>query len=337
MPNYTAADVKKLRDLTAAGMMDCKNALVDADGDFDKAVEIIRVKGQRGVTKREGRATSNGAIVAKMDGTDAGVLLELACETDFVAKSHRFIELADQIVTHVFETSPADLAALLASETTSGQTVQSLVDDANAALGEKIEVRRFAQLGDGYVAVYLHRTSPDLPPQVGVLVEFDAADGEEGHHYDIIDGRVYVSPVPNAPHDALESWLFLTLLDYSRVRPDILNYVSTRPRVFVPNRAAATCPEPDIAAFSPRYLSREDVPAETVENERRIAEATAREEGKPEQALTKIVDGRVTGFFKENVVLDQAFAKDNKKTVAKVLSEAGVTLKRFARFRVGTE
>jgi len=282
MANYTAADLRRLRDLTAAGMLDCKNALVEADGDFDKAVEIIRVKGQRGVTKREGRSTSNGAVVVKMDGTSAGVLLELACETDFVAKSERFLQVADQIVTQVFATSPADTSALLASEIDGGQTVQQVVDEANATLGEKIEVRRFAQFADGYVAVYLHRTSPDLPPQVGVLVEFDAADGDAA----------------------------------ARTANEVAQH---------------------IAAFSPRYLSREGVPAETVENERRIAEATAREEGKPEQALDKIVGGRVTGFFKENVLLDQPFARDNKKSVATVLAEGGVTLKRFARFRVGTE
>ncbi len=282
MSNVSMADVKRLRELTAAGMMDCKNALVEADGDFDKAVEILRVKGQRGVTKREGRSTSNGAIVAKMDGTRAGVLLELACETDFVAKSERFLAVADQIVTHVASAKPADLPALLASTIDGGQTVQDVVDDANVTLGEKIEVRRFAQFDDGFVAVYLHRTSPDLPPQVGVLVEFDAPDGD--------------AAASTANHTAQH-----------------------------------------IAAFSPLYLTRDDVPAETVENERRIAEATAREEGKPEQAISKIVDGRLTGYFKENVVLDQAFARDNKKSVATVLSEAGVTLKRFARFRVGTE
>ena len=282
MANFTAADVKRLRELTAAGMMDCKNALVEADGDFDKAVEILRVKGKRGVTKREGRSTSNGAVVAKMDGTNAGVLLELACETDFVAKSDRFLNVADQIVTHIAATKPADVPSLLASAIDGGQTVQQVVDDANVTLGEKIEVRRFAQFDDGFVAVYLHRTSPDLPPQVGVLVEFDAADGDAA----------------------------------ARTAKDVAQH---------------------IAAFSPRYLSRDDVPAETVENERRIAEATAREEGKPEQALGKIVDGRVTGFFKENALLDQPFARDNKKSVAAVLSEAGMTLKRFARFRVGTE
>jgi len=282
MANYTAADVKRLRELTAAGMMDCKNALVEADGDFDKAVELIRLKGQQGVTKREGRQTSNGAIVAKMDGTDAGVLLELACETDFVAKSERFLQVADQIVTHVAAAKPADITALLASTVDGGKTVQQIVDDANASLGERIEVRRYAQFDAGSVAVYLHKTHPDLPPQVGVLVELDAADGDES----------------------------------ARVARDIAQH---------------------IAAFSPRYLGRDDVPTETVQNERRIAEAAAREEGKPEQAITKIVDGRLHGFFKENVLLDQPFAKDNKKSVATVLSEAGVTLKRFARFRVGTE
>jgi len=282
MANFTAADVKRLRELTAAGMMDCKNALVDADGDLDKAAELLRIKGQKGVTKREGRSTSNGAIVAKMDGTDSGVLLELACETDFVAKSERFLQVADEIVTHIAATSPADIPALVESEISPGRTVQQLVDEANASLGEKIEVRRFAQFGEGYVSVYLHRTSPDLPPQVGVLVEFDAADGD----------------------------------DAARTANEVAQH---------------------IAAFAPRYLTRDDVPADTVAEERRLAEATAREEGKPEAALPKIVEGRGTGVFKENVVVDQAFARDNKKTVAAVLADAGMTLKRFARFRVGTD
>ena len=162
------------------------------------------------------------------------------------------------------------------------QTVQEVVDEANATLGERIEVRRFAAFDDGYVAVYLHKTSPDLPPQVGVLVEFDAPNG---------------------------------------------------------TTAAATANDValHIAAMSPRWVTRDEVPADTVEHERRIAEATTREEGKPEQAIPKIVEGRLTGFFKENVLVDQPFAKDNKKSVAAVLAEAGITLKRFARFRVGTE
>jgi elongation factor Ts len=276
MANFTAADVKKLRELTGAGMMDCKKALDEGEGDLDKAVEILRVKGQKGVAKREGRNASNGAVVAVLEDGAAGVLLELNCETDFVAKGEKFVDVANTIAAHVAGTTPADLDALLASEIEAGKTVQAFVDEANATLGEKIVLRRFAQFKDGYVAAYLHRTSPDLPPQVGVLVELDKED--------------------------------------AATAKDVAQH---------------------IAAFAPKYLSRDDIPAETVANERRVAEATAREEGKPEAALPKIVEGRVTGFFKENVVLEQAFAKDNKKTVQKVLDEAGVTLKRFARFRVG--
>jgi elongation factor Ts len=277
MANFTAADVKKLRELTAAGMMDCKNALTEAEGDLDKAVEILRVKGQKGVTKREGRSASNGAVVSLIaEDNSEGVLVELKCETDFVAKGEKFVAVADAIAAHVATTKPADIEALLASEIKPGQTVQAYVDEANATLGEKIVLDRFAQFSDGFVASYLHRTSPDLPPQVGVLVELDKADAQTAK--------------------------------------DVAQH---------------------IAAFAPKYLTRDDVDAETVENERRVAEATAREEGKPEAALARIVEGRVNGFFKENVVLEQAFARDNKKTVQKVLDEAGVTLKRFARFRVG--
>jgi elongation factor Ts len=277
MANFTAADVKKLRELTAAGMMDCKNALTEAEGDLDKAVDILRVKGQKGVTKREGRSASNGAIVALLaDDNSEGVLLELKCETDFVAKGDKFVAVADAIAAHVAATKPAGIEALLASEIKDGQTVQAYVDEANATLGEKIVLDRFAQFTDGFVASYLHRTSPDLPPQVGVLVELDKADAQTAK--------------------------------------DVAQH---------------------IAAFAPKFLSRDEIDAETVENERRVAEATAREEGKPDAALPRIVEGRVNGFFKENVVVEQAFAKDPKKTVQKVLDEAGVTLKRFARFRVG--
>ncbi|MGF1428576.1 translation elongation factor Ts [Kitasatospora sp. LaBMicrA B282] len=278
MANFTAADVKKLRELTGAGMMDCKKALDEAEGDVQKAVELLRIKGQKGVAKREGRDASNGAVSAVIAADQkSGVLVELNCETDFVAKGDKFVEVADAIAKHVAATAPADLEAALASEIEPGKTVQQFVDEANATLGEKIVFRRFAQFaGDGFVAVYLHKTSPDLPPAVGVLVELDKESAETAK--------------------------------------DVAQH---------------------IAAFAPKYLSREDIPAEDIENERRVAEATAREEGKPEAALPKIVEGRVTGFVKENSVLEQAFAKDNKKSVAKVLEENGVALKRFARFRVG--
>ena len=278
MANYSVADVKKLRELTAAGMMDCKKALEENDGDFDKAVEYLRVKGLKGVTKREGRTASNGLVTAQIAADNSkGTLLELNCETDFVAKSARFLQVAADLIAHTADSGAADLPALLATTFAgSGQTVQAFVDEANATLAEKIEVRRFSTFEGGYVATYLHKTSPDLPAQVGVLVQLDK---------------------PNA-----------------EVAKDVAQH---------------------IAAFSPVYLTREEVPAEVVATERRLAEETSREEGKPEAALPKIVEGRVNGFFKDNVVLEQAFAKDPKKTVKAILDEAGVTLQAFARFRVG--
>jgi elongation factor Ts len=275
LANYTAEDVKKLREATAAGMLDCKKALDEADGDYAKALDLIRVKGLKGVTKREGRLTSNGAVVAKVEG-NLGVMLELNCETDFVAKGERFVALADELLAHLQNAQSDSVEAFLASTMGNGSTVQSTVDDANATLGEKIEVRRIAVIKDSPVGIYLHRTSPDLPPQVGVLVELvkDAAD----------------------------------------VGKDIAQH---------------------IAAFAPQFVNREQVPADLIENERRIAEETAREEGKPEAALSKIIEGRVAGFVKEVSLIEQSFAKDAKKTVKQILDEAGTAVKAFYRFRVG--
>lgn len=272
--NYSAADVKRLREATAAGMLDCKKALDEAEGDYDKAVEIIRVKGLKGVTKREGRSTSNGLVVARVQN-NVGVMLELNCETDFVSKGERFQALADELLEHLIESNISDLDAFLASEIKPGRKVQDVVDEANATLGEKIEVRRIAVL-EGPVGIYLHRTSPDLPPQLGVLVQLTK--------------------------DALD------------IGKDVAQH---------------------IAAFAPSYVSREDVPAELIENERHVAEETARNEGKPEAALAKIVEGRITGFVKEVSLIEQAFAKDAKKTVKQILDEADTAVKAFKRFRVG--
>ncbi len=274
MANYTAADVKALRDRSGAGMMDCKGALDEADGNVDKALEFLRLKGLKGVTKREGRTTSNGLIVARVvDGT--GYLIELACETDFVAKAPKFVALADSVADAIAAAGATDLEAALVADL-GGKSVQDAINDEAAIMGEKVELRKVASIKDAAVDAYLHRTSKDLPPQVGVLVAYSGSDAETAH-----DVAVH------------------------------------------------------IAAFSPSVLSREDVDAEVVATERRIAEETARNEGKPEAALTKIVEGRVTGFFKENVLLEQDFAKDTKQTVAKVLDNAGVTVSAFLRFRVG--
>lgn len=274
MANYTAADVKTLRERSGAGMMDCKAALDEANGDLDKAMEVLRLKGLKGVTKREGRTTSNGIVVARVAG-GKGYLIELACETDFVAKAEKFVALGDSIADAIAAAGVDSLEAALAAPV-AGKSVADAITDEAAIMGEKVELRRVAVVADDNVDAYLHRTSKDLPPQVGVLVAFKGADVETAH-----DVAVH------------------------------------------------------IAAYSPTYMSASDVPADIVETERRIAMETARNEGKPEAALEKIVEGRVKGFFKENCLLEQDFAKDNKVTVAKVLEQHGVTVSSFARFRVG--
>ena len=273
MANYTAADVKRLRELTGAGMMDSKNALVEADGDFDKAVELLRIKGAKDVGKRAERATAEGLVAAK-----DGALIELNSETDFVAKNAEFQGVADQIVAAAAAAKATDLDALKAAEISDGTattTVEQTIADLSAKIGEKLELRRVAYF-DGTVETYLHKRAADLRPAVGVLVEYQGSDKEAAHAV------------------ALQ-----------------------------------------IAALKAKYLTREDVPEDIVANERRIAEETARNEGKPEQALPKIVEGRVNGFYKDVVLLDQPSVSDNKKTVKALLDEAGVTVTRFVRFEVG--
>ncbi|MGN9808480.1 translation elongation factor Ts [Micromonospora sp. BQ11] len=273
MSNFTAADVKKLRDLTGAGMMDSKKALTEAEGDFDKAVEILRVKGAKDVGKRAGRTAANGLVAHS-----GKALLELNCETDFVAKTEAFIALAQQLVEHGERAAVSNAEELLASEL-NGKTVADLIQEQSAKIGEKLVLNRFAKL-DGTVAVYLHRKSQDLPPAVGVLVEYSGKTDEAGD-------------------------------------------------------ADARATAMQIAAMRPKYLTRDEVPAEVVESERRIAEQTAREENKPEAALPKIVEGRVNAFFKDYVLVEQASVADNKKTVKQMLAEAGIEVSRFVRFEVG--
>jgi elongation factor Ts len=271
MANFTAADVKKLRDATGAGMMDCKKALEEADGDFTKATEILRIKGAAKAVKRGAERTASNGLVAAAEGA----MIELNCETDFVAKSEQFQQLAGDIVAHLAAVRVDDVPALLAEKLADGRTVEENIGAAAAVIGEKLELSRISVF-NGQVASYMHRRSSDLPPQVGVLVEFSGGDIEAA-------------------------------------------------------RGAAM----QIAAMRPMFVTRDEVPADMVENERRVAEATAREEGKPEQALSRIVEGRLTGFFKDTVLLEQASVQDNKKTVKQVLDAAGVTVSRFARYEVG--
>jgi elongation factor Ts len=273
MANYTAADVKRLRELTGSGMLDCKNALVEADGDFDKAVEVLRIKGAKDVGKRSERATAEGLVAAK-----GGALIELNSETDFVAKNAEFQTLADLVVSAAVAAKAGDVDALKAAVVSGGvatATVEQAVADLSAKIGEKLELRRAAYF-DGAVETYLHKRAADLPPAVGVLVEYTGGDAEVA-------------------------------------------------------RGIAR----QVAAMKAKYLTKADVPEDVIANERRIAEETAREEGKPEQALPKIIEGRLTGFLKDVVLLEQPSLFEDKKSVKQVLDDAGVTVTRFVRFEVG--
>ncbi len=274
MANFTIADIKALREQLGTGMVDTKKALEEADGDVEKAVEILRLKGAKGNAKRADRSTSEGLIASReVDGKVT--ILELACETDFVAKNDRFIALADKVADAAAAVAADSVEAALAAPAGS-QTVAQLIDDEAAIIGEKVELRRVRTLSGDKFEVYLHRTNKDLPPQVGVVLAYSGDDAETARSL--------------AQH---------------------------------------------ISFANPSYLSRDEVPAADVDKEREIVTEISRQEGKPEAALPKIVEGRVNAFFKQVSLLDQDYAKDNKLSVAQVAKNAGLTLTDFARFKVG--
>lgn len=270
MANITAADVKRLRDMTSAGMMECKKALTETDGDFDAAVDLLRTKGAAKAAARGAEREATAGLVA----TSGNALVELNSETDFVAKNEDFIAAAQRIADAADAAKAGDAEALKAVSL-GDKTVGEVVQDLAITIGEKIELGRVAYF-EGPVVTYMHKRAADLPPAVGVLVEY-AGDNSEAA------------------------------------------------------RGAAM----QIAAMKAQYLTREEVPAEIVEHERAIAESITREEGKPEQAIPKIVEGRLGGFFKTVVLLEQESITESKSTVKKVLDDAGVSVKRFARFEVG--
>lgn len=274
MANFTIADLKALREQLGTGMVDTKKALEEADGDVEKATEILRLKGAKGNAKRADRSTSEGLIVAR-EVEGAVTLIELACETDFVAKNDRFITLADKVADAVAAVKADSVEAGLAAAAGS-QTVEQLISEEAAIIGEKVELRRVRTISGDKVEVYLHRTSKDLPPQIGVVVAYSGDDAETARSI--------------AQH---------------------------------------------ISFANPSYLSREDVPADAVEKEREIVTEISRNEGKPEAALPKIVEGRVSAFIKQVALLEQDYAKDNKLSVAQVAKDAGITVTDFARFKVG--
>ena len=275
MASVSLADIKKLRELLGTGMVDTKNDLEEAEGDIDKATEILRLKGAKGNAKRADRSASEGLVAAhEVDGT--AYLLELACETDFVAKNDKFVSLADNVLAAAVAAG-ADSAESALAAPAAGGTIASMIDGEAAILGEKVELRRIAKLTGDNFAIYLHRTNKDLPPQVGVVVAYSGSDQETARSV--------------AQH---------------------------------------------ISFADPQYLAREDVPADAVENERRIVEEISRGEGKPDAALPKIVEGRVGAFFKQVALLEQDYARDNKLSIKQVLEGAGLTVTGFARFRVGS-
>jgi elongation factor Ts len=276
MANVTAADVKRLREQTGAGILDCKKALEACDGDFTAAVEALRIKGVKDMDKRASRSATNGLVAVALDGSAFGIMFELNCETDFVAKTELFGQLAADIAETAAAAKPADRLVLLAAQARSGVTVQQLIADAAVALKEKLELGRLVRFDGGYVTSYLHKSDPSLPPTRGALVQFDSDGG------------------------------------------DVTREIAQQ-----------------IVAMRPGYLRREDVPADVVESERRIAEQITRDEGKPEQIIPKIVEGRLNRFYADVVLTEQAFVKDPKKTVKQVLDEKGVTVRGFARFQVG--
>ena len=274
MANFTIADIKALREQLGTGMVDTKKALEEADGDVEKAVEILRLKGAKGNAKRADRSTSEGLVAAR-ENDGSVTLLELACETDFVAKNDRFIALADKVVDAAAAAGADSVEAALAADA-DGKTVEQLISDEAAIIGEKVELRRVRTISGDKFEVYLHKTSKDLPPQVGVVLAYTGDDAETARSI--------------AQH---------------------------------------------ISFANPSYLTRDAVPEADVEKEREIVTEISRNEGKPEAALPKIVEGRVNAFFKQVALLDQDYAKDNKLSVAKVASDAGLTLTDFARFKVG--
>lgn len=274
MAKFTAADVKALREQTGAGMMDVKKALTEADGDAEKALEIIRLKGLKSLSKREGRQALAGLLAATTDGT-VGVMVEVNSETDFVAKNQKFIDFSNEVLAAAVASKAADLDALLAAPMGEG-TVKDRLDAFAAIIGEKLQVGRIVRVEGENVDLYLHQTNPDLPPQVGVFVVTDAAGKSVAH--------------------------------------DIAMHV---------------------AAYMPAYLDRDSVPADVLDKERATLEKITLEEGKPANIVPKIVEGRLNAFYKDNCLVDQAFARDPSKSVAQVLKEAGATVTNFVRVHVG--
>jgi elongation factor Ts len=274
MADFSLEDLKALREQLGTGMVETKNALVEAGGDKEKAVELLRIRGAKSNAKRADRSTSEG-LIATVHSATAVTMIELACETDFVAKNEKFVALSETVVQALADSGAETVDAGLAAKAGTG-TVASVIEEQAATLGEKIELRQLVRLTGDKFEIYLHRTSKDLPPQIGVVLAYTGDDAETARSI--------------AQH---------------------------------------------ISFANPEYVSKDEVPTDAVEKERRIVEEISRGEGKPEAALPKIIEGRLGAFYKQVALLEQDYAKDNKMSVGKVAIDAGLTITGFARFKVG--
>jgi len=279
----TAAQVNDLRQRTGAGMMDCKRALTEANGDIQKAIEILRKKGASVAAKRAEKSANEGLVLTKIsEDKKFATILEINCETDFVAKSEDFVNLAKFITDEVYKSKPKNVDELM-----NNSAVKDKLNDVLGKVGEKIEISRFDNIEakDGLLVDYIHMGS-----KLGVLIKFD----------DVKDGN-----------DELYN-----------IGKDMAMQV---------------------AAMNPISIKREDVPKETVDKEIEIYKELAKKEGKPEQILEKIAMGRLNKFYQENVLLEQAFIKDNSKTVGDLLKEfntkhgSNTKVAKFDRFHLGDE
>jgi elongation factor Ts len=280
MADFTAADVAALRKATGAGMMDCKTALTETDGDVEAAKEWLRKQGLAGASKRAGRAAEQGAVEVLVDG-GVGAIVELTAETDFVAKSGDFTDTVTRLAELALAKGQEDLATLEFEGSTVGEHVTQMA----ATLGENVAVGRVVvfETADGILDGYKHVQNDR--GTIGVLVEVAGADDE--------------AQAREVAHDVALH----------------------------------------VASAAPRWLSRDDVPADVVDKERAVLEELTRNEGKPENALEKIVTGRLNGFYKDTCLLEQGFVKEPKTPVSKIVEGLGpkAEIRRFVRVKVGED
>ena len=274
--SISAQDVKRLRDATGVGIMDCKKALEEADGDFDAAVDILRKKGQDVVNERAEKEAEEGLVATRIseDGS-VGVIVEVNCETDFVARNDDFQSFVQTIADRILADQPDDMEALEARPFNDDATIGEELVAITGRIGEKIALRRFQILESdaGEIVSYVHPGS-----KLGVLVEV-SGDGD----------------AEDAGRDVAMQ----------------------------------------VAALSPIAVSRDEVPASVQDREREISRDAAKNEGKPEHIIDRIVEGKLERFFEDNVLLEQAFVKDSSQSVQEMLDDADVQVHRFVRYALG--